>query len=161
MAKTRVSKKNPNVRLTESQLDEAGFVENGGQDLVEIDETALYAAALTHASFEQLGIIFGVDGGRLKDPLQPWRAIIEKARAEKKQELLAAQFKSAITDRNPTMQIWLGKQYLGQQDVQRTEHTGANGKPIEVARAKAVAYFPQNGRQTRQQLQAQLEERTN
>lgn len=30
--------------------------------------------------------------------------------------LRAAQFQKAIKEKNPTMQIWLGKQYLGQTD---------------------------------------------
>jgi hypothetical protein len=30
-----------------------------------------------------------------------------------------------------TMLVWLGKQWLGQTDTQRTEHTGRDGGPIE------------------------------
>ena len=41
------------------------------------------------------------------------------------------QFNSAKAG-NVTMQIWLGKQYLGQKDKQETELTGKDGGPIEV-----------------------------
>lgn len=117
-----------------------------------IDETVLYDLALTHASYDQMGRILGCSGELLF--LRPeYKAIIEKARAEKRQSLLAAQFAAAITDRNPTMLIWMGKQYLGQKDVQRTETTGADGKPVQHEHAyKAVAYFPENGRNPQKQL---------
>jgi uncharacterized protein (DUF2384 family) len=35
------------------------------------------------------------------------------------------------------MQIWLGKQYLGQKDRIANEHTGRDGAPIEVADARS------------------------
>ena len=42
--------------------------------------------------------------------------------------LKAKQFESAITDKNITMQIWLGKQRLGQREKQ--EITGKDGKDL-------------------------------
>jgi hypothetical protein len=36
---------------------------------------------------------------------------------------------------NPTMLIWLGKQYLGQRDKSSHELSGPDGKPIETARS--------------------------
>jgi len=42
--------------------------------------------------------------------------------------LKAKQFESAIVDKNITMQIWLGKQRLGQRDKQ--EITGKDGKDL-------------------------------
>lgn len=117
-----------------------------GRPEVTIDEAALYELAKTHASFEQMGKILGVGSTTLSNNIK-FRTIIEKARAEREKDLLSAQFKTAIDDRNPTMQIWLGKQYLGQKDVHRVENTGADGKPMEVnANVRAVAYFPANGR---------------
>ena len=41
------------------------------------------------------------------------------------------QFKSAQAG-NVTMQIWLGKQYLGQKDKQEVENTGKDGGPIQT-----------------------------
>lgn len=49
-----------------------------------------------------------------------------------KRNLRAAQMKSAL-DGNTTMQIWLGKQYLGQSDSpQQIEVSQQNRKPAEV-----------------------------
>jgi len=47
--------------------------------------------------------------------------ILKKARAEGKESLRTAQWKSAIVDGNVTMQIWLGKQKLGQKEPIREE----------------------------------------
>jgi len=41
---------------------------------------------------------------------------LAKGRAKRKQDLREAQWKSAITSGNITMQIWLGKQELGQSE---------------------------------------------
>jgi hypothetical protein len=119
---------------------------NGGIPQLELVDSVLYEAAKTHASYDQLGRIFGVSGAHVQ---QTYSDLVEKARAEACKNLLSAQFTTAIQDRNPTMQIWLGKQYLGQKDVSRTEHTGPEGAPIETKNQninRAVAYIPENGR---------------
>lgn len=115
-----------------------------GQPEIVLDETMLYEAAKTHASYDQLGKIFNCSG---KSVWMKYKDLVEKARAERKKDLLSAQFATAINDRNPTMLIWLGKQYLGQRDVSRIEQTGADGKPIQTeAKVAVVAYIPDNGR---------------
>ncbi len=53
-----------------------------------------------------------------------------------KSSLRRLQWKSAQAG-NVTMQIWLGKQYLGQSDKQSTELTGKEGGPIEISNPKA------------------------
>ena len=63
---------------------------------------------------------------------------IEKGYENGKRSLRHAQFKAALNG-NPTMMIWLGKQYLGQRDsVERHEHSGPGGKPIELADVPAL-----------------------
>jgi hypothetical protein len=115
---------------------------------VVIDEKMLYEAALTHASYRQLGLIFGVGEMTIRNN---YDHIIQKARAERQKELLTAQFDTAITDRNPTMMIWLGKQYLGQTDVSRQEHTGKDGEAIkQETTQRVVAYIPENGRDSKE-----------
>jgi AraC-like DNA-binding protein len=49
---------------------------------------------------------------------------VEKGRERGKESLKRAQWKKAVTDGNPTMLIWLGKQHLDQKDRQVHEHTG-------------------------------------
>jgi hypothetical protein len=108
-----------------------------------VDVAMVYEAAKTHASYEQLGRIFGLGASTMKDKFEE---VVLKARAEAQKNLLSAQFQTAINDRNPTMQIWLGKQYLDQRDVTRVEQTGADGKPIQTQQVQAVAYIPENHR---------------
>lgn len=120
--------------------------ERRGPPDVELLPDILYEMAKTHASYDQLGLIFGVSGAHIQ---QTYQKLVEQARAECCKNLLSAQFATAINDRNPTMQIWLGKQYLGQKDVSRTEHTGPDGRPVQTENQnfnRAVAYIPDNGR---------------
>lgn len=46
--------------------------------------------------------------------------------------LRRAQWKTAVEKNNPTMLIWLGKQYLGQSDKNSHQVSGPDGKPIET-----------------------------
>ena len=55
--------------------------------------------------------------------------IIEKGKDEGQSSLRRLQWKNAMAG-NTTMQIWLGKQYLGQRDVHHTELTGAKGEAL-------------------------------
>ena len=115
---------------------------------VYIDPHALYVAAGTMASMEQLAVIFGVSENTLMR--DEYHDIIKSAQANMNLRLRGAQYATAIEDRNPTMQIWLGKQYLGQRDVSRVETVGANGGPVQTENktmVQAVAYFPENGRE--------------
>jgi len=51
--------------------------------------------------------------------------------------LRRAQFKAALGG-NPTMLIWMGKQCLGQREVQQLEHAGVGGGPVAIV-IQAVA----------------------
>jgi AraC-like DNA-binding protein len=55
----------------------------------------------------------------------------QKQMAFAKPKLRKAQLECALKG-NPTMLIWLGKQYLDQVDKQEHEITGADGGPIDV-----------------------------
>ena len=54
-----------------------------------------------------------------------------------KVSLSRAQWQLAIKG-NPTLLIWLGKQYLGQRDKTSAELSGPDGKPVEVSNASAL-----------------------
>lgn len=56
--------------------------------------------------------------------------------------LRRAQWKSAIEGKNTIMQIFLGKNMLGQTDRQEIEHTGKNGSPIQVSFIRAETDTP-------------------
>ena len=51
--------------------------------------------------------------------------------------LRRAQFQKAVKDGNVTMQIWLGKQMLGQKDKQEIEHT-VIGIDVDKAKKKVL-----------------------
>lgn len=57
--------------------------------------------------------------------------VYKKAQENAKQSIRRAQYRKAI-EGNVVMQIWLGKQYLGQSDKQQTELTGKDGTPIQI-----------------------------
>jgi hypothetical protein len=84
---------------------------DSGPPHVEIDLEVLYNIALTHASYAHMAHMLGCSDDTLKRNKR-YEDVIQKARAEKKKDLLAAQFTAAINDRNPTMLIWMGKQFL-------------------------------------------------
>jgi hypothetical protein len=125
----------------------AGLTEQlPGSTALVLSESVLYEMAKGMASYDTLGAIFGVSGAHVQ---QTYKELVERARAEGRKNLHAAQFLAATADRNPTMLIWLGKQYLGQKDVVRTEHTGLDGEPIKTQNDntnRAVAYIPENNR---------------
>ncbi len=56
----------------------------------------------------------------------------ERKRGAGKISLRRAQYQAATEDKNPTMLVWLGKQWLDQKDVSRQEITGKDGGPIET-----------------------------
>ena len=53
---------------------------------------------------------------------------LRQKRAKGDAMILAAQFDAALTDKNTTMLVWLGKQRLGQRDKQDTDITSAGDK---------------------------------
>jgi len=52
----------------------------------------------------------------MNKPDSVFASAYKKAFAGMKMKLSEAQIKTAIDDRNPTLLVWLGKQYLGQKD---------------------------------------------
>ena len=57
------------------------------------------------------------------------RLLVEKGRENGRSSLRRIQWKGALGG-NTTMQIWLGKQYLGQRDMHSAELTGAKGERL-------------------------------
>lgn len=74
---------------------------------------------------EEIAAFFGITvsavekAGRKKK----YRDVMERGRSEGRMSLRRAQFKLACEEGNATMQIWLGKQLLGQQD--KITHDGS------------------------------------
>ena len=95
-----------------------------------IDERQLEALASIHATYEEMALIIGVSPDTLK---RRYADLIEKGRARGKSSLRRLQWQSAQNG-NVTMQIWLGKQLLGQRE-----------KWLEEAAADKVIKLPLRG----------------
>jgi len=119
----------------------------GGRPRKEIDLAELQRMCQIQCTAEECARILGVDADTINARLKEsgWAGFSDfykKHSDEGKRSLRRAQFRTAIgtpkTDTapgvagNPTMQIWLGKQHLGQKDITRLEQTGADGGPIQV-----------------------------
>ena len=86
----------------------------------------------THA---ELAAVLGCSLDTVKDRLKgdaEFSTAYEKGLENGRSSLRRLQWKSA-TNGNITMQIWLGKQYLGQRDMHSAELSGANGEPLVSA----------------------------
>ncbi len=91
-------------------------------DLMQVREMA--SLGLTHA---EMCKVIGCSTSHFTALLdhKPALAIaIEQGEGSLRQSLRKAQIQTAIEDRNPSMLIWLGKQYLGQVDKREIESKG-------------------------------------
>ena len=84
-----------------------------GRPLLDIDEEKVHELAKLHCTYEEIAAVMGCSTDTLSRRFADY---IEKGREEGKTSLRRAQFKKAL-EGNPTMLIWLSKQYLGQQDA--------------------------------------------
>lgn len=119
-----------------------GHLQGGGPAFV-VDKKKLQVLAATMCSYDDMALVFGVPVTMLREHYQD---VIDKGRAQARNGLRSSQFKLANSG-NVVMQIWLGKQYLGQKDKTSTEVSGPDGGAVEVQQTKRViAYMPDNGR---------------
>ena len=91
------------------------------EDLGKIQSTHAELAAVLDCHLETVR-------DRLKNDPE-FSAAYEKGLENGKSSLRRIQWKAALGG-NTTMQIWLGKQYLGQRDMHHTELPGAEGSPL-------------------------------
>lgn len=78
-----------------------------------IDHDLVFKLASIHCSYEEMADVIGTSVPTLK---KRFSKIIDKGRAEGKKSLRRAQFEAAVEKKDVRMQIWLGKQILGQSD---------------------------------------------
>ncbi len=97
-----------------------------GRKPIEIDYTLAENAASIMCTQSEIAALLGVSLGKLEhDP--EFQRIHKKGLEVGKQSLRRMQY-AAAEKGNPTMLIWLGKQYLKQSDKQ--EITGKDGAPL-------------------------------
>jgi hypothetical protein len=84
---------------------------------------------------ETLGIHENTLYGRCKEDLKmDFVAFKAKNKAKGMQNLRVAQYESAVKDKDRGMQIWLGKQWLGQSDKTQNEITMPQLKPVIISK---------------------------
>ena len=109
----------------------------GGRPRATIEPKQLEALCQVGATDEEIAGHFAVSVRtimRLKKRVE-YRDVFTRGRADSRISLRRAQRQTALAG-NATMQIWLGKQELGQ--VDRVEHTGAQGGPIQIEQVRAL-----------------------
>lgn len=92
--------------------------EGTGQPPTTVDLEMLEALATIHLPISDIAFIMHVAPEVLERGVP--REVIDRSRAKGKRALRLAQWKAALGG-NPTMQIWLGKNELGQADVVTAE----------------------------------------
>ena len=100
----------------------------------EIDYEVAFRLARIHCTNEEIASCLGVNTTYWYDLLKRDGLLsegIEKARGEGRASLRRLQWQNA-TSGNVTMQIWLGKQILSQNDISRNEITGRDGNAIQI-----------------------------
>ncbi len=106
-----------------------------GRKPVDIDLTNLEKLCALHCTDDELGAYYGVSARTIRkrrkdDP--EFAAAESVGRAKGKISVRRRQMQLAEAG-NPTMLIWLGKQWLGQREVTPVELTGVNGQPVQIA----------------------------
>ena len=90
-----------------------GVVVGRGENrqIIPVEEVRKLAAL--HCSYKDMAEYFGVKEGTFRDH---FRTEVERARQKLKHRLSEAMIENAITRLNPTMQIWLSRNWLGMTD---------------------------------------------
>ena len=78
-----------------------------------LDKDMIERLASIMCSYEEIALVLNTSVDNLK---KRYTDIIERGRAEGKKGLRRAQYEKAVKDKDVRMLIFLGKQYLSQQD---------------------------------------------
>lgn len=106
----------------------------GGAPKVQFDLSGLTDLARIGCTNETMAHLLGVGKATLQRRIADTPAVadaIAEGRAGMERSLRTAQLRNALGG-NATMQIWLGKQVLGQRDIRAVELTGSDGGPLEL-----------------------------
>jgi len=128
----------------------------GGRPRLEFDLRLVEDLGKIQSTHSELAAVLGCHLDTVKERLKndpEFSAAYEKGLENGKSSLRRIQWKAALSG-NTTMQIWLGKQYLGQRDVQTTELTGAKGE--QLIPAQMVLGLDDNMRTLLRELRGKL-----
>lgn len=102
----------------------------GGRPKKEIDYELVGKLAAIQCTQEEIAGIIDVSTRTLQKD-EEFLRIFSAKKESGRSSLRRMQWKTAEAG-NPTMQIWLGKQYLGQKDKQGLELSGEDGNEIKI-----------------------------
>ena len=114
-----------------------------GRKKVNIDWKIVERLLMAHCSGVEIAAHLGIHENTLylrckNDNKIDFVAFSQEKKAKGDSLLKAKQFESAITDKNISMQIWLGKQRLGQRE--KSEVTGKDGKDLIPERITEIKF---------------------
>ena len=120
-----------------------------GRPEKQINQQQFEALCQIQATEEEVCLVLGVQPNTLNKWCrrmygQTFCKVFAEKRALGKASLRRKQFK--LAEKSAAMAIWLGKQYLGQREVQGIELTGKDGDAIEM-KAGVQIYLPDNQRE--------------
>lgn len=91
------------------------------KDVIDSNRDLVERLAAIGTTDEELGFVLDMSEPSVKNH---YRLELSRGRANLRTALRKAQFESAVNDKNSTMLIWLGKNYLGQKDCRHdVKHT--------------------------------------
>lgn len=103
-----------------------------GRPRIELDREALRALAVMQGTYDEMAAVMGCSPDTLT---RHYKDVIDAARATGRMSLRRFQYVNARNG-NATMQIWLGKQWLGQKDVATIETRELPGWDVVVEQPK-------------------------
>lgn len=96
--------------------------------LKDITEEQVFELARINCSYAEMAAVLDCDESTLT---KRFSQVIQKGRASMKESLKRTQYKLAVEKENVTMNIWLGKQHLGQTDKIETKNENRNTEQVE------------------------------
>ena len=139
---------NPNnpefLQVNPSQIYISKFQKStGGRPAYDLDWKAFEALCCMQGTLEEISAVFSIDPDTLERSVKKqYGATFAEVMAEKKglgrMSLRREQFVKALQSKDTTMQIWLGKQYLGQSDKQVNLNLNADLGTIPAEKQEAL-----------------------
>lgn len=115
---------------------------NGELVLREIHYELIERAAMLYSTHDELATMLGIGITTFQQYMnkdERLREAVERGHSDFRMRLRGAQRAKAFVERNTAMQIFLGKNVLGQRDYQSNELTGKDGGPIEIVDWSVIA----------------------
>jgi len=106
---------------------------HAGRRAVKIDLVELEKLCSLQCTHEELAAFFGVTARTIENRRKQPKFAEAMARGKSKGKISVRRSQMKLLEAgNATMGIWLGKQLLGQRDVQNVEASGPGGSPINI-----------------------------